>query len=265
MHDNAWIYDLEVGGYTEDIPYWTSLVSERKATSVLDLACGTGRITFPLAAALAESTPDARVVGLDNSPAFLEAARKKLGDQPIAVQRAIQFVEGNMAKFCLEETFDVILIGFNSFMYIYEQADQISCLESVRQHLGPDGCFAFDILTPALDYLAEAQRTPALRLELELSAPEQGVKQLLRFSTERYDATSQLSHSNYLYEIFFEDGRHDRFTDQLDWQMIFPREMGLLACLAGLKTVAKYGDYGRAPFNARSRQMLWVLEPGDKS
>jgi SAM-dependent methyltransferase len=261
MHDNAWVYDLEVGGYSEDIAYWNSLVKKRGARRVLDLGCGTGRITLPVASLLAETGADCRVVGLDNSPPMLEAARKRLAEQPEAVQRSVEFVEGDMVKFCLGESFDIILIGLNSLMYIYAQEDQISCLESVRRHLAPGGCLAFDILTPALDYLMEAQRMPALRLEIEFSAPEQGIKQFLRFSTERYDAATQLSHSDYFYEIYYEDGRQKRFTDRLDWQMIFPREMELLGKLAGLKPVATYGDYDRSPFNRRSRQMLWVLEP----
>jgi SAM-dependent methyltransferase len=260
MHDNAWVYDLEVAGYTEDLSFWRSLVSERGATRVLDLACGTGRITFPLASHLADSGTKSRLVGLDNSPALLAAAREKRQSMPEAVRNIVDFVDGDMTNFCLDQTFDLILIGFNSLLYLYDQEDQISCLRNVRKHLAPGGSLAFDILVPALDYLLDAQRTPVVRLELDFAVPERGIKQFLRFSTERYDAATQLSHSDYFYEIYYEDGRHQRFTDKLDWQMIFPREMELLGKAAGLKTVAAFGDFNRTPFNRHSRQMVWIME-----
>src|SRR4051794_14516387 len=190
MHDNARIYDLEVEGYTEDLDFWRSLVCERQATRVLDLACGNGRITFAVASFLAESNQHFRVVGLDNSPALLEAARTRLKGRTDAVRENVVFLDGDMVSFDLEEKFDLILIGFNSLMYITGQDEQLSCLNSVRKHLTPGGVFAFDILVPALDYLLEAQRAPALRLELDLVQPGQGIKQFFRFSTERYDAAT---------------------------------------------------------------------------
>ncbi|MFL5758479.1 MAG: class I SAM-dependent methyltransferase [Thermomicrobiales bacterium] len=260
MHENAWLYDLEIGGYSGDLDYWNALVEERGARRVLDLACGTGRITLPIATSLAKSGSDFHVLGLDNSPSMLETARARQLEMPESVRANIDFILGDMVNFALGEAFDVILIGFNSLMYIPQQEDQISCLESVRRHLAPSGCFAFDILTPALDYLLDAQRTPVVRLELERAAPEQGITQFLRFSTERYDAATQLSHSDYFYEIYHADGRQQRFTDRLDWQMIFPREMELLGRVAGLKTISAFGDYDRTPFDRRSRQMLWIME-----
>src|SRR5262245_37194701 len=107
------------------------------------------------------------------------------------------------------ETFDLVVIGFNSPMYILGQDDQISCLKNVRDHLAPGGVFAFDILVPALDYLAEAQKLPSVRLEVDLADPEPQIKQFLRFSTERYDTATQLSHSDYFYEIYHQDGREE--------------------------------------------------------
>jgi len=192
MHDNAWVYDLEIGGYTGDLAFWRSLVQERKATRILDLACGTGRITFAAASFLAESTTDFRVVGLDNSPPLLEAARTQLNESTAAIRDNVEFREGDMVSFHLEEEFDLILIGFNSLMYIIGQENQLACLRNVRKHLAPGGVLAFDILVPALDYLSEAQRMPAVRLELDLADPGHGIKQFLRFSTERYDAATQV-------------------------------------------------------------------------
>lgn len=260
MHDNAMIYDLETGGYDLDLPYWIGLLEERRAARVLDLACGTGRITFPLAQRGRALDSCFRIVGLDISDPFLERARALVEADPAPYGEAVEFRQGNMVDFELGQQFDLIVIGLNSLMYVYELDDQLSCLHAVRRHLAPSGAFAIDILTPSLPYLAEAERTPAMRLEIDLAAPERGITRFLRFATERYDAAKQLDMTTYFYEIYWADGRQERFTDDLAWHMYFPRELELLVRQTGMRPVAKYGTYEREPFNRRSKQMLWVME-----
>jgi SAM-dependent methyltransferase len=260
MHDDARIYDLEVGGFERDIPFWTGLLEERQARNVLDLACGTGRITFPLAARGRDLFPDFGIVGLDVSRPLLARARERLAEEPAGVRSAIRFVEGDMADFDLGERFDLIVVGFNSLMYVRELEGQLSCLKAVRRHLAPGGAFGLDVLMPTLAYLAEAERVPAVRLEIDLAAPEQGIKRFLRFATERYDAVTQADASTYFYEITGMDGSQERRTDDLVWHMYYPRELELLLRTAGLCPVAKYGGFERQPFDRRAKQMLWVAE-----
>jgi SAM-dependent methyltransferase len=57
------------------------LIASTRASSVVDLACGTGRIT----GLLAEELPGARVVGLDVADSMLEVARRRLPDVTFAV------------------------------------------------------------------------------------------------------------------------------------------------------------------------------------
>jgi SAM-dependent methyltransferase len=254
------IYDLETGGYDLDLPYWIGLRQERRAARVLDLACGTGRITFPLIESGLAAHSYFQIVGLDISEPFLDRARAHASKLPAPVRNAARFVQGDMTDFDLGEQFDLIVIGLNSLMYVYELKDQISCLRAVCRHLAPGGWFAIDILAPSLSYLAEAERTPAMRLELDLAAPDRGITRFLRFATERYDAATQLDMTTYFYELYWADGRHERFTDDLAWHMYFPRELELVMRHAGMRPVAKYGSYDREPFTRRSKQMLWVME-----
>src|SRR5262249_24358187 len=61
---------------------WGKVVVERAPVRgderVLDAGCGTGRVT----AMLLERLPRGRVVALDGSPAMIEGARRRLGDDP---------------------------------------------------------------------------------------------------------------------------------------------------------------------------------------
>src|SRR5216683_8000444 len=87
-------YDLEHLGDDDDIQFYVSLAQSLKPKSVLELACGTGRITIPLAEEGARS--GFLVVGLDNEPAMLKQAGRKVKRSPVSVRERISFVRGDM-------------------------------------------------------------------------------------------------------------------------------------------------------------------------
>ncbi len=73
--------------------------------SALDIACGTGKLTFALARV---AGPGGRVVGLDLSPAMLVEARRAAGDMP-----GVEFELGNALALPFPDgTFDAATIAF---------------------------------------------------------------------------------------------------------------------------------------------------------
>ena len=260
MHQNAWLYELENQDFRADLPFWESLLEDYRPARVLDIACGTGRITFPLLTKGRAQNPSFRIVGLDNSRPLLDLARERAARLDQEYTAAVRFVESDMRDFALDETFDFILVGFNSLAYIPTLDDHRNCLRTIRRHLAPDGHFAIDLIVPQFSFLAEAMTpVPVMRLELDVTVPDQGVKRLLRFATERYDPTTQIDDTTYYYEIYYTDGRHERFTDDLAWHMYYPHELTLLLEEAGLRPVERYGTYQKAPFGPRSVHYLWVM------
>ncbi len=261
MWDDARLYEWETAHYTADVPYWLETLAYYQPRRVLELACGTGRLTLLLAAAGAQAIPGFEIVGLDSSPALLAQAGDKLAQVADLPPGTVTLVEGAMERFALAGEFDLIILGFNAFAYLHTVAAQTACLQAVRRHLAPGGHFALDLLVPQLPFLVEAQAAdPPLRLELDHAVPAAGVTHFLRFCTDRYDALTQTDYSSYIYEIYYEDGQVERRTDALAWHMYFPRELRLLLQGAGLIPVACYGSYTGTPFTAGSDKYLWVME-----
>lgn len=261
MWYDAWRYDLADGWMDDDLPFWTDLLQRRRPTRVLDLACGTGRITFALATRGVALDPDFRIVGLDSSAPFLASAHDKLGALDPAVAAATSFVEADMRHFALSDRFDLIVLGFNSFAYLPTTDDQLACLAAVRRHLAPGGHFGLDLVVPHLDFLAEAQTpVPPMRVQVDLVAPVSGVRRFVRAYTDRYDAMAQTVRTTNFDEIHHDDGRQERFLDDLVWRMTFPQELELLLRHAGLVPTERFGTYDRAPFSARSKLYLWLTE-----
>ena len=69
-------------------------------------------------------------MGMDLSPSMLAVARQK--SQGLS---NVRWVEGNMQAFELGERFDLILIPGHSFQFMLTPADQVACLNCIRQHL----------------------------------------------------------------------------------------------------------------------------------
>jgi SAM-dependent methyltransferase len=136
-------YDADMGrdaDTMDDVPFYVDLAREAAASGlpVLELGCGTGRVTIPIARAGVE------VVGLDSSPAMLGIARRKAA----AVGADVTWVEGDMRDFALDQRFGLVIIPFRSFLHLLTDADQEACLACVRRHLIPGGRFALNFFVP---------------------------------------------------------------------------------------------------------------------
>ena len=103
--------------------------------SVLELAFGTGRLTQTIIELGLDYT------GLDLSKPFLEQAKTNYGNRA-------DFILGDMRNFDLEMQFDLIFIGFNSFLHNLTFKDAKNCLSCVRKHLSNNGDFLLSIFVP---------------------------------------------------------------------------------------------------------------------
>src|SRR2546430_1666048 len=100
-------YDAQHSGrdaiIQDDIPFYVGLAREGAAGggAVLELGCGTGRVTIPIAQAGVDIT------GLDNAVPMLEIARaKSMG------QSSPRWLQNDMRRFRLEQRFELVIIPF---------------------------------------------------------------------------------------------------------------------------------------------------------
>lgn len=113
--------------------------------SYLDLACGTGRLTWPIS-----QLNFCTSYGLDLSPAMLARAQAKVAKWG----RRPHFIEADMRDFSLQKSFNFITCGFNSIQHLTSSADLTLFFQSVSQHLASEGRFLFDCLNPLVLPLA---------------------------------------------------------------------------------------------------------------
>jgi len=131
-------------------------VARASGGAVLELACGTGRLTIPIAEALAHDAARP-VTGLDLAPTMLDAARRKAIDAGVEVA----LIEGDMRTFALGRRFGTIFVAFNSLLHLTTNDALGECFARVREHLAPNGAFAFDVFNPSIQ--SRVRRTSGRR------------------------------------------------------------------------------------------------------
>ena len=122
-------------------PQWLlQQIGIRRGMSVLDLCCGDGYFTGPLAALV-----DGRLVALDLDPAMIELARAEVERSGASVRQWICADATSALAKHFDEPVDFVLIA-NTFHGV---PDQIGLACSVREVLKPDGLFCIVNWHPA--------------------------------------------------------------------------------------------------------------------
>ncbi len=254
-YERASDYDLEYQGQTEqDVPFWCELVMRYTPQRVLELACGSGRISL----ALLHSPGNFHLEGLDIAPAMLNVFRRKLEREPEAVQQRVTLHEADMSAYDLptKGQFDLVLLPFNSIAHLYEIEQQLDTFKNTYDHLAANGRFVVDISLPDIDYLSDALNRPSyVYLEDEITASDDEFTMLL-YTTRKYDQIEQLQHLTWTHEKYFETGENERYLTKLDMHVFFPRELQLLFLATGFSIEAIYGGYDWKPFGKGTRQII---------
>ncbi len=236
LYDAAELYDAIVQPSPRGAIYGEE--ASRWGGPVLELACGTGRLTLPIARGGHE------VVGLDASRPVLAAAVRKAAQ----TRTPAEFVLGDMRGFDLGRLFGLVIVSCNSPAHLTGTEDLRACFAAVRRHLSRGGALAFDVVLPDPRLLAQPDEV-ARRLDLGPSpasatgAEEQAV----------YDPVEQVRVSRW--RIRGADGR-GRIMAPLALRQFFPRELPLLLEAKGLELVERYGNFTRNPLRPWSLNQI---------
>jgi SAM-dependent methyltransferase len=237
----------------DDVGFYLGLArnASRSGLRALELAVGTGRVAIPLARA------GIRVLGLDRSPAMLEVARRKA-----AGLEAIEFVEGNMASFSLDEKFGLIYIPARSFLLLTAVEDQKACLGCVREHLDADGRLALNFFNPDIPLMAAWMRSAGKGMQ-PARAVEFGARGgVLEWESRRYLTSTQQIDETRIEERLDAGGAViSRIYRKMGLRYVFRFEMEHLLRLCGFEVEALYGGFDFEPFTDASTEMVWVARP----
>lgn len=226
-----------------DIPFYIEM-AEMVSGSVLEVACGTGRILIPTARAGLE------IVGLDLSEWMLAKCRDKLAGEPEEVQRRVELVKENMRDFDLGRSFELITVPFHSFQHLTELEEQFSCLRTIRRHLGERGRLVLDLFNPSVLLLADDSRKEEFGDEPEFELDD-GRKVLMRSRVVSRDFFNQVIDCEMIFYVTYTDGREERLVHRFLMRYIFRYEAEHMLARCGFEVEHLYGDFDKSPYGSK--------------
>lgn len=186
----------------------------RPGSKVLDLACGTGTLAITLAKAGYE------VVAIDFSPAMLEQAKRKQAEQPETLK--IQWQEGDMRYFLLDEPVDAVLCHYDSLNHLSNETELRGAFLQIAQALRPDGLFLFDLNTLE-NYQTfwngkDTYEGPNYRLKTTSGFKEDSGKAEVLFAVDEYNDNGELfHHEETVYEQYFNERAVEKYLMAADF------------------------------------------------
>jgi SAM-dependent methyltransferase len=192
--------------------------------TALELAIGTGRIAVPL------MDRGVEVDGIEQSRAMADRLLAKRPDTRVVI--------GDMASADAPRSgYRLVFLVFNTIGNLLTQDDQVRCFQNAARHLADDGVFVVENLVPTAHVTGRGQFVDAERV----TADE------VVLDVNRYDPVTQLLEENHV-SISARGIRMGPIAQRLT----FPSELDLMARLAGLRLLERWGGFDRTPFTSRS-------------
>lgn len=259
MTDQAALYDSFIADYydhspmviqrTQDVAFY-SKAAKQYGDPVLELGCGTGRITLAIAEA------GYRVVGLDISGKMLKRAAEKRSRLRREAQERIHLFQGDMTKFDLGEKFRSIIIPFRPFQHLLETEQQIQCLECIRRHLGPRGRLIADFFQTDAQHMHDPKFLDESLL-VEYDMPE-GRHVALSERVAAFRRALQRNDVEMIFRVTHADGRQERLVMAWTLRYFFRYEVEHLLARCGFRIDALYGNFDGSPLQDVSPEMIFV-------
>ncbi len=246
----AYLFDWELyainSHQTGDYKAWQKL-SQKIGGKVLELGCGSGRITSQLF----EEGID--IWGLDNSPTLIKRMKRKHPNLPHE-----RILLGNMLDYEFPTTYDFAFYSYSTFQYLLTLQDQINALQHIRTYLSPNGYIAFDICPYTCDLPIEQAKT----LLYKRHNKEIG-KDISMFTSHQVDRISQITTWNDSYVMINKDGEREVLHHTLSLKGIRGDYLELLLKHCGFNLVHAYGDFDLNEITPTSDNIIYLAQKND--
>lgn len=225
-----------------DLPFYKRWLPKNKDARILELCCGTGRLTLPIA------KDGYDITGVDYTPSMLEQAKLKASEGGLEVE----FIEADIRTLNLAGKYDLIFIPFNSIHHLYKNEDLFQAFGAVKSHLKEGGLFLLDGFNPNIQYIVEGEKGPKEMAEYTTNdGREVSIKQLMR-----YENKTQINRIEWHYFI---NGEFDSIQN-LDMRLFFPQELDSYLESKGFKIRHKFGSFEEEVFNDHSEKQIFVCQ-----
>ena len=223
-----------------DLQFYKRWLPKNKDARILELCCGTGRLTLPIA------KEGYDISGVDYTASMLEQAKIKASQEGLA----IEFIEADIRTLDLPEKYDLVFIPFNSIHHLYKKEDLFRALKAVKNHLKEGGLFLLDCFNPNIQFIVEGEKEQKVIAEYSTSDG----REILIKHKMRYENTTQINRIEWYYYI---NGQFDSMQN-LDMRLFFPQELDAYLEWKGFEIIHKFGNFTEEAFKDDSEKQIFV-------
>lgn len=240
----ARFYDLSMDvDYEEWVSYLLALGLRHHhvPSKILDLGCGTGNLTIPLARRGYELT------GVDLSPAMIEVAA---GKAQKLLNEDIRFYVGDMRTLSLpHQTFDTVISGCDVLNYLTVEADLLASFQVVQRLLQVGGLWLFD-----LNSAYKLQNVYGNESYADLQ------DDFSYFWDNAYDYRSDMCTMELTFFVRVDEVLFERKSELHRQRLWTPQHIARLCAISGFRLRAHYDFLTFAPSSPESHRWQFVLE-----
>lgn len=232
-------YDLNPN-FPPDVPFYQALIPSPQAT-ILELGCGTGRVTLPLAR-------QCRFIrGIDLSPAMIDVCRAKLARAGIKSDQAAVTI-GDITAIDLGQTFDLIVAPFRVMQNLESDAEVNGLFEVIGRHLAPGGTCVLNVFRPNYppDELARRWLVPGENLNWEV--PIEGGKVVCYDRRARIDQQHMALYPDLIYRCYKADVLVEEVVLHLVMRCYYADTFAELITAHGFQVMNRWGGYRGEPY-----------------
>lgn len=249
---DAQFYDLDNRKIVKvDIPFYMDYTAAVTGP-ILELACGTGRLTIPMAEAGHE------MWGLEYSETMLQQFERKRSQLPAPVANRIHLIHGDMSQFELNKEFPLILLPNRSFQLLLEEKLERSCLQVIHRHLAAEGTFIIDIGNFIPNKEAEKNwLNMEEHFDWENHDPKTGCLVRRSHIRKEIDVEKQIIYPQKIYRVTKPDGNLETITKRAPWKYFSATQIRNLLLSSQFEIYKEMGSYEGDPISETGPEFLF--------
>lgn len=236
------MYDAETSRMGAPDTFYLTL-AKRIGGAVLELGCGTGRYTLPIA------QEGISITGLDAVPQMLDHAKSK------SAGLEIEWVEADARDFHLGRQFRLIYESGGMFSHLLKREDCEAALRCIRDHLEPGGFFVLSSVFIRPPYMETVETEHDW---FSYTLPHGVVVRVSGF--QHYDALNQITTETAIRRWVDANGQPHEHISPLKLHHYHPQELAMLLHYNGFEIVESYGDSDFSPLTDESPYIYYVCQ-----
>jgi len=248
---NGYFYDLDHrDNLIDDIPFYIDY-SQKYSGHILELGCGTGRVSIELAKS------GFLVTGIDLSKEMLKVYMEKIEKLPQDIKNRIIIEQRNMTNFNFDNKFSLIIAPFRVFQALTKDDDIKNCLTCINRHLEENGVFIVNVFRP--NKILDESWVSDENVQWEQEDPRTGNYVIKKDVREKIDTVNQIIYPKFIYEIKDKNGNIEKIIEELELKYYYYDQLKNLLEENNFIVTEEYGWYDKSTI-VNGRELIMICK-----